>query len=360
MRLEKKLTGLLLAALVASWIGCGLVIGYELLTLNATAASSGVLQVRSLLVSSIVSVSLIFTAVGTLALVGAYFMLLAPLRELNAMYVQVKAAQEHSDASLDALEQLRHSDRVSTLGRMASSVAHELGNPLNVIEIRAQLIASGEMSSTASIRENAAIILTQAKRMTRIISEILSFARHQPSRVTQLDLVRVAQSAIALSEHTARKRKSSIHFAAPHGALDIEADEDKLVQVIVNLVMNGLQATEAGGTVNVCVQSARCAPHGDPHGVQQTYACIDVVDHGVGIPQESLTKIFEPFFSSKYAEGGTGLGLAVAQGIAKEHQGWIEVQSALGHGSSFRVFLPCAAGYQGNVAVLPAAIAASA
>jgi signal transduction histidine kinase len=85
-----------------------------------------------------------------------------------------------------------------------------------------------------------------------------------------------------------------------------------------------------------------------------------VVDHGVGIPQESLTKIFEPFFSSKYAEGGTGLGLAVAQGIAKEHQGWIEVQSALGHGSSFKVFLPCAAGYQGNVAVLPAAIAASA
>jgi two-component system NtrC family sensor kinase len=335
---------LLLAALAASWSGSSLVIAYQFHSIVAPGTVEGAAAARGSLVASIVAVSLLFTIAATLALLSVHFMLLAPLRQMNAMFVQLKAAQAQSNASLDALEQLRHGDRVSTLGRMASSVAHELGNPLNVIEIRAQLITSGEASSATVMRENAAIILTQAKRMTRIISEILSFSRHQPSHVTQLDLVRVAKSAIALSEHTARKCKSSIRFDAPDGTLDIRADEDKLVQVIVNLVMNGLQATQAGGTVNVCVQSARCAPKDDPQGAPQSYACVDVVDQGVGIPEDSLTKIFDPFFSSKYAQGGTGLGLAVAQGIAIEHQGWIEVQSALGRGSSFKVFLPCAAG----------------
>jgi two-component system NtrC family sensor kinase len=262
--------------------------------------------------------------------------------EMDTMCDQLQAAQLASEAHIAALEQLRHSDRVATLGRMASSVAHELGNPLNVIELRAQLITSGDAGTLQQAQQSAAVIVEQTRRMTRIIDEILSFARMQPAKISRLELGAVLRKAIALSQHTSRKHRTSIAFDVPSTVIEIDGDADKLLQIIVNLVINGVQAMPRGGTLSVRVHEEHRTPIDDPEGAQRRYACIDVVDQGVGIPAEFVGKVFEPFFSTKSADGGTGLGLSVAQGIAREHEGWITVESELGRGSSFKVHLPYA------------------
>jgi two-component system NtrC family sensor kinase len=260
--------------------------------------------------------------------------------EMDTMCDQLEAAHLASEAHIAALEQLRHSDRIATLGRLASSVAHELGNPLNVIELRAQLITSGDAATLAQAQQNAAVIVEQTRRMTLIIGEILSFARMQPAKITRLDLVGVLSKAIVLSEHTSKKHKTRIQFEVPKTAIEVDGDADKLLQIIVNLVVNGVQAMPGGGTLSVSLHDEHRAPVDDPDGAHRSYVCIDVADRGVGIPAHLISKVFDPFFSTKSAEGGTGLGLSVAQGIAHEHEGWISATSELGLGSSFQVHLP--------------------
>jgi two-component system, NtrC family, sensor kinase len=108
----------------------------------------------------------------------------------------------------------------------------------------------------------------------------------------------------------------------------------------VNLVLNSIQATKAGGVIEVGVRNAMMSPRHSLHGFEEPYGCIDVVDQGGGIRTELLSKIFDPFVSSKPAGEGTGLGLTVAKGIATEHDGWIDVHSEFGRGSHFTVYVP--------------------
>ena len=260
-------------------------------------------------------------------------------KEMDATCDKLEAAQRATESHIAALEQLRHSDRISTLGRLAASMAHELGTPLNVVELRAQMIASGETATLADIRKDAAIIVQQAQRMTRIIDEVLSFARRRPPKLSRVDLVDVVQRAIALSAQTAKKRSVVVQLDAPSAGMDIEGDADKLLQIVLNLVINGAQAMR-GGALTVGVRDVHRPPENDPDGPFGRYACIDVVDQGVGIEKECLPRIFEPFFSTKSADEGTGLGLSIAQGIAREHEGWISVVSEAGRGAAFSVYLP--------------------
>jgi signal transduction histidine kinase len=262
---------------------------------------------------------------------------------MDATSDKLEAAQRAAEAHMAALEQLRHSDRVTTLGRLASSVAHELGNPLNVIALRAQMIATDATSSATHARQNATIIVEQTQRMTRIISEVLSFASRRPRKKENVNVVDVVRSAVAYSTQTAKQRNVSVKLDVPATAVDVQGDRDGLLQVVLNLVINGAQAMN-GGVLTVSVHDERCAPETNPEGSEEPYACIEVIDHGVGIDKELLSRIFEPFFSTKSAEEGTGLGLSIAQGIAKEHDGWISVVSEPGHGASFSVHLPRANG----------------
>jgi signal transduction histidine kinase len=260
--------------------------------------------------------------------------------EMDTMCDQLQAAQLASAAHIIALDHLRHSDRIAMLGRLASSVAHELGTPLNVIELRAQLITSGSVATLHQAQQSAGVIIEQTRRMTRIIDEILSFARMQPAKIVRLDLVAVLRKAVALTEHISAKQNTSILLDAPQVAVEVDGDADKLLQIIVNLMINGVQAMPRGGTLSLSIHEELRAPLDDPDGVRRHYVRVDVADHGVGIPAHLVSSVFDPFFSTKNADGGTGLGLSVAQGIAREHDGWITVESELGHGSSFKVHLP--------------------
>jgi two-component system NtrC family sensor kinase len=255
--------------------------------------------------------------------------------EMDTMCDQLEAARRAAEAHLVALEQLRHSDRIATLGRLASSVAHELGNPLNVIELRAQLILSGDVLSPQQTQ-----LSEQAQRMTQIINQVLSFARMQPAQLTRLDLLDVVRKAISLTEHTAKQHRTSVQLEAHSSRIELLGDPDKLLQVIVNLVVNAIQASPEGAVVHVRTSEAMRASDQDPEGPRRHHVCIEVQDEGTGIAKHLLTKIFEPFFSGRTAEGGTGLGLSVAQGIAREHEGSIVASSEPAEGACFHVYLP--------------------
>lgn len=261
-------------------------------------------------------------------------------RELDAVSAEVEAAQVASAQHIAALDRLRHADRVAAVGTLTSSVAHELGNPLNVIELRAQLIASSDAASLHDAQQNARLIVEQSRRMTAIINRSLALAPMKPAKLEQIDLLAALRMAIALSQPVAHEHEVTIRLEAPGSTIPIAADFDKVVHAVVILVLNGVLAMPEGGTLEVHVRDTLEPRCDAPDGPEREHVCIDVVDDGVGIPQDGLPKVFDPLYSSRSPDGGAGLGLAVARGIAQQHHGWISVESTTGRGSSFTVHLP--------------------
>jgi signal transduction histidine kinase len=263
-------------------------------------------------------------------------------REINIMGEKLQAASERvaaeTEARMDALEQLRHTERLSTLGRMASSIAHELGTPLNIILGRAQLISSASTSHTAT--ENARIISEQSHRMSQIIRDILDFARRRQPQTTQIELLDLVQKAFSLTSSAARRRHVSLQLLPESVPQTVLGDPNRVLQVVINLLMNAIQATPEEGVVEVAVKSEERPAPEDLGGPALRFATIAVKDRGVGIPADALPRIFEPFFTTKTAGEGTGLGLSIVSGIVREYGGSIDVQSEVGRGSCFTVHLP--------------------
>jgi signal transduction histidine kinase len=249
------------------------------------------------------------------------------------------ALDAQTAARLDALEQLRHADRLKTVGTLASGVAHELGTPLNVVSGRAQTIVAGEVTASHEVVEAARVIRLQADRMARIVRQLLDFARLRRNEQKPSELGRITRDAVAMLEPLARKHKVELALAGEAGPLVATVDPAALGQAVTNIVMNALQATPEGGRVEIRLAHTQAAPPGSS-GPPRACGCIDVQDPGPGIPPDQLPQIFDPFFTTKEVGQGTGLGLSVAHGIVAEHGGWIEVQSELGAGSRFRLWLP--------------------
>ena len=238
-----------------------------------------------------------------------------------------------------ALEQLRHEDRLRTVGRLASGVAHELGTPLNVVQGRAGLIARRRVSRDEAVKA-AETIKAQAETMTAIVRQLLDFARRQPLKKTDCRLDEIAREVVDLLRPMARKKGATLRVSGRAEAGEIWADPNQLRQVVTNLVMNGLQAVEAQGTVEIALGLAAAKP---PEGVSAEpgeYLCLAVEDDGAGIAEDDLPHLFEPFYTTKDVGEGTGLGLAIVHGIVREHGGWTEVSSTPGKGSRFTVYLP--------------------
>lgn len=270
---------------------------------------------------------------GAVASVMAHHVVFKPLRKLEA-------AQATSARHIAALDRLRHAECVAAVGALTSSVAHELGNPLNVIELRAQLIASGDAASLHEAQKNALLIVEQSRRMTGIINRSLLVAPTQPLRPTQIDLLTALHSAIELSQPVAQAHGVEIRLETGRSPIPIAVDFDKVVQAIVTLLLNGVEAMPDGGALEVRVRDTREAHRDAPDDSPREYVCIDVVDGGVGISEDALSRVFDPLYSTSRRDVGAGLGLSVALGIAQQHDGWISVESKLGRGSSFTVHLP--------------------
>jgi two-component system, NtrC family, sensor kinase len=236
------------------------------------------------------------------------------------------------------LEQLRHADRLMTVGKLASGIAHELGTPLNVIEARAAMISNGETTPEESA-SYARIVVRAADRMTRIIRQLLAFARPRQVQKSRCDVTSIAQHTVELLQPLAEKRKVTLRVEALSPAYT-EADAGQIEQAITNLVMNATQAMDHPGNVELKIDHARAKPPADHGGGDDDYLRVSVRDEGHGISPEHLPRVFEPFFTTKDVGDGTGLGLAVTYGIVREHGGWIAVASKVGQGSTFTIHLP--------------------
>lgn len=262
-------------------------------------------------------------------------------RSMNEMTERLAAAQERirdeRSARTHALEQLRHADRLATVGKLASGIAHQLGTPLNVVTGRATMIASSEAAE--EIRQDARKIDDAAQGMARIIHQLLQFSRSRGLRTERTQLRDVLERAESLVEPLAEREGVHI-IIAEHEPVEAEIDTGKLLQVLTNLMTNAVQAMPEGGTLTLGAHHEHVAEPPEKRARPGDYVCVHVEDEGVGMSTDQLEHIFEPFFTTKSAGEGTGLGLSVSHGIVRQHGGWINVDSVPGEGSRFAVYLP--------------------
>lgn len=251
-----------------------------------------------------------------------------------------EAEQRATEEKFEALEKLRHTERLATLGQLSAGMAHELGTPLNVIAGRAKLISNADLTPQDTTR-SAKIISEQAERMTTIMRQLLSFARRGEARKQIVDLNSVLRGVLPLLEPTAHKKGIDLQIEETSQVLQVYADPGQLQQVLLNLTLNGIQAMPDGGTVSLTSEKVEevTLPENVKPGTGDWFR-LQVRDQGSGIDEETMKNIFDPFFTTKEVGQGTGLGLSIAYGIIEEHGGWIEAKSRPGEGSIFSVYLP--------------------
>jgi signal transduction histidine kinase len=281
----------------------------------------------------------------------------------NAMTGSLREAREEILAGVDAKLQLearlRHSEKLATIGQLAAGIAHEVGTPLNVIGGRARQMEK-KANEPAEVAKNAGIIAAQTQRITKIIQQLLDFARRPASVRRKVDLQTVAKDCLDFLEHqlatsriaatlvafsvdSTRTEGSAVTLLPPDGPT-VRGDADQLQQVCLNLCINAIQAMPQGGALELTTRALVRRRPGLDVAEPGRYVVLEVADTGVGIPEQDRERIFEPFYSTKQGqdgkETGTGLGLAVSVGIVKDHDGWMEIDSRAGGGTIFRVFLP--------------------
>lgn len=240
-----------------------------------------------------------------------------------------------TERTVELEQQLRRTETLAVAGRLASGLAHEVGTPLNIVSGRAEFLLK-TMPVEGAGREDLEIIVRQIDRISRIIGSLLDTVRsHTPQpQVTALD--RVLDDLLPLLRHAARRRNVALTTAIPADLPSMLTDPSQLQQVLTNLVLNAVDATPTYGTVAV---SAARAERDRRAGVD-----ICVADNGSGIAPELLPRIFDPFVTTKPRGEGTGLGLAICRDIVKEQGGQILVESRVGQGTTFTVWIPEADG----------------
>lgn len=223
-------------------------------------------------------------------------------------------------------EQLRRTERVAELGTLASGMAHEIGTPMNVILGRAEYLM--DRVKEEPVKKGLQTIVAQVERITRVMNQMLTFARRKPPERVPLDLSRAIEDSLEMFQERLAKSRVKVEIQIDEACPRVLADGDQMSQVMINLIMNALHAMEDGGTLRIAMAQ-------DEEMVKLT-----VADTGHGIPPEAVKRIFEPFFTTKEFGKGTGLGLTVVKGIIEEHHGTITVESEEGRGTRFTILLP--------------------
>jgi signal transduction histidine kinase len=228
----------------------------------------------------------------------------------------------------DLEAEVLHRERLSALGNLAATVAHEVRNPLNSISMGLQRLKT-EFRPTQDEDEYShltQLMLEEVYRLNAIVEQFLSLARPLEIKPEELRLHDILKELAELEEGKAKQSKTQIRVVAPPDLPLLKADREYLRQTLLNLVLNGLQAMPDGGTLTLEAN----ASNGN--------LLITITDTGVGISQENLPRIFEPYFTTK--PKGSGLGLAIARRIVEAHGGTIAVSSEAGQGCRFRISLP--------------------
>jgi two-component system, NtrC family, sensor kinase len=259
----------------------------------------------------------------------------------NAMNNMCDDLARETSRRLEAMEHLRHAERLATVGQLASGIAHELGTPLNVVLGRAMMNAGA--NGSGSVAENSRIIVEQTERMASIIRQLLDFARRGKAATAPADLRDVVKQLVELLQPLANEAHVSLRTELSTEEATALVDASQIEQALTNLVVNAIHAAPDGGQVQLEVTVVdACRP--DAPDAEAPHVRISIVDEGVGIAAAVRPHLFEPFFTTKDVGQGTGLGLPVAHGIVGDHGGWIRVESEVGQGSRFSVYLPTIGG----------------
>jgi len=225
----------------------------------------------------------------------------------------------------DSFEQLKRADRLSAVGQLAASLAHEIRNPLGSIEGAADILEKPQ-TSPELCKEFLGIIRKESRRLNRLLTNLLDFARPRRPEFQAVGLEPLIDSVITLLSPTAQLSGITLRKSMPVSVPALESDPEQIRQVVLNLTMNAIQAMPEGGEVELAVEPG------------ERDITIAVTDQGGGVAPEDLDKIFDPFFTTK--ENGTGLGLSVAHRIVDQHGGVLSAKRNEDRGMTFSIVLP--------------------
>lgn len=236
-------------------------------------------------------------------------------------------------------DQLRQSQKMESLGNLAGGIAHDFNNIIAIIRGFTEL-ALPLTGDESPLQRYLGQVHSAALRAAGLVSRIMSFSRKSEMAFQPLDLNRVVTELVSMLLETF-PRTVDLHLEVEPDLEPIFGDANQIRQVLMNLCVNACDAMAGNGRLTIstrAIHGAQCGrPAADP---TQSYVCISVCDTGVGMSPEVRGRMFEPFFTTKGESGGTGLGLAVVYGVVTNHQGFLEVDSAEGRGTTFRAYLP--------------------
>ena len=250
------------------------------------------------------------------------------ISQLRATQVELRARME---AQRSAENRLVQAAKLAAVGEMAAGIAHELNNPLTSVTGFAEL-ALDDAPPDSETRKDLEIVMREAARARDVVRRLLDFARQSESTRARASLNDVVEDVVALSRHLIHTNGVALKLELEESLPWILVDVNQMKQVLLNLIHNALQAMPTGGELTISTESS--ARGG------RDWIRVSVHDTGVGIPKPDQARIFEPFYTTKADQGGTGLGLSVTYGIVTDHAGQIDVESQPGAGSKFSVWLP--------------------
>lgn len=258
-------------------------------------------------------------------------LLAANIKELNEVYDALReklTELRRRDARIKSFEgELIKANKLSALGELASSIAHEIKNPLISIQGFARRIGTTE--DRDKLEKYAKFIEQEADRLTQVLTKLLGFSRMDEPKKDFLNMNDIVDDTVLFMEHHLTRFKNVEIAVEKEPDLPlVQVDRIHVQQTVVNILMNAAQAMPGGG--KILIKTGR----GDQ------YVFISITDNGVGIKEEDLEKIFEPFFTTKEKEQGTGLGLSLCKRLIEANAGKIEVESKVGEGTTFTIMIP--------------------
>jgi signal transduction histidine kinase len=254
--------------------------------------------------------------------------------EINRMCGKLQEQQQRiaheTEQRIEALEQLRHADRLVTVGQLAAGLAHEMGTPLNVVAGRASMILNEPEMGKEKLRENALAIKNEAMRISSIVQKGLDYSRQNEVKMVRTDLRDIVNNTVELLRPIARRQRIDIDVALPVQAAMAKCDPEHIQQVLMNLITNAIDAVDKDDAVQIRLEAS----------LDKQDWILTISDPGHGIDPAIAHRVFEPFFTTKDVGFGTGLGLSIVKDIVEEHGGTIGFTSQPGQGTTFRIELP--------------------